>query len=153
MGSLNKVLLIGRIGQDPEKRVTQAGQSVVTVSLATSESYKDKSGNRQTKTEWHKIIFWNQQAELIEQYCKKGSQIYVEGAIQTREWQDKDGNKRWSAEIIARQMQFLDSKQQQEGQSQGNQQSSQQQYGGDGQAGNHSVPPGGGGYVKDDIPY
>ena len=108
-------MLIGRLGQDPEKRVTQTGQSVATLSLATSETYKDKSGNKQEKTEWHKVVFWNQQAELIEQYCKKGSQLYIEGTLQTREWQDKDGNKRWTTEVVSRRMQFLDSRPQNTG--------------------------------------
>ncbi len=110
MGYLNKVLLIGRMGQDPEKRITPAGHSVVNISLATTEYFKDKSGNKQEKTEWHRVVFWNRQAELIEQYCRKGSQLYVEGALQTEEWQDKDGNKRQTTKIIARSMQFLDSK-------------------------------------------
>ncbi|MBU3917775.1 single-stranded DNA-binding protein [bacterium] len=112
MGYLNKVLLIGRLGQDPEKRITPAGHSVVNVSLATTEYFKDKSGNRQEKTEWHKVVFWNRQAEIVEQYCKKGSQIYIEGALQTEEWQDKDGNKRQTTKIIARALQLLDPKSQ-----------------------------------------
>lgn len=109
MGNLNKVLLIGRLGQDPEKRVTPQGASVVTLSLATSEKYKDRSGNLQEKTEWHRVVFWNQQAETIEKYCKKGSQLYIEGRLQTKEWQDKDGGKRWSTEINGSSFQFLDS--------------------------------------------
>jgi len=108
MGSLNKVILIGRLGQDPEKRSTPAGHSVVNVSIATSENYTDKSGNKQEKTEWHRVVFWNKLAELVEQYLKKGSQCYVEGSLQTREWQDKDGSKRWSTEIQASSLQFLD---------------------------------------------
>jgi len=131
MGYLNKVLLIGRLGQDPEKKVTQTGQSVASISLATTEYYKDKSGSKQEKTEWHKVVFWGKQADLVEQYCKKGSQIYVEGALQTREWKDKDGNKRWTTEVVGRQIQFLDSKggdnQQGGNQNQGNQQQSQHQ--------------------------
>ncbi len=110
MGNLNKVLLIGHIGQDPEKRITPGGHSVVNISLATTERFKDKEGNNQERTEWHRVVFWNRQAELIEQYCGKGSQIYVEGSLQTREWQDKDGNRRFSTDIVARNMQFLDSK-------------------------------------------
>ncbi len=110
MGYLNKVLLIGRLGQDPEKRITPSGHTVVNISLATTEYFKDQGGNKQERTEWHRVVFWNKQAELIEQYCKKGSQLYVEGALQTREWQDKDGNRRFSTDVVARQMQFLDSK-------------------------------------------
>jgi single-strand DNA-binding protein len=110
MGYLNKVLLIGRIGQEPEKRITPTGQSVVNISLATTEYFKDKSGNKQDRTEWHRIVLWNRLAEIVEQYCHKGSQLYVEGSIQTKEWQDKDGNKRYTTEIIARNIQLLDSK-------------------------------------------
>ena len=124
MGYLNKVMLIGRLGQDPEKRVTPAGHSVVNISLATTEYYKDKSGNKQEKTEWHRVIFWNRQAEIVEQYCKKGSQIYVEGGLQTSSWQDKDGNKRYTTEVVARGMQFLDSKPQTGGYQDNNQPSS-----------------------------
>ncbi len=108
MGNLNKVLLIGYLGQDPEKRVTQNGNSVTTVNLATTERFTDKQGNRQDRTEWHRIVFWNKQAELIEQYCRKGSQIYIEGRLQTRDWQDQSGNKRYTTEIVASSMQFLD---------------------------------------------
>lgn len=114
MGYLNKVLLIGRLGQDPEKRITPSGHTVVNISLATTEYFKDQGGNKQERTEWHRVVFWNRQAELIEQYCRKGSQIYVEGSLQTREWQDKDGNRRFSTDIVARNMQFLDSKPQPE---------------------------------------
>lgn len=108
--SLNKVLLIGRLGQDPEKRVTPSGASVVNVSLATSDRFKDKTGNFQERTEWHRLVFWNRSAEIVEQYCRKGSQLYIEGTLQTREWQDKDGNKRYTTEIMVRNMQMLDSK-------------------------------------------
>lgn len=109
MANLNKVLLIGRIGQEPEKRVTQSGHCVVNISLATSEYYKDQSGNKQEKTEWHRVIFWNKLAEIIIQYCSKGKQIYVEGKIQTKEWNDKNGNRRLTTEIVAQSMQMLDS--------------------------------------------
>ena len=110
MGYLNKVLLIGRLGQDPEKRITPSGHTVVNVSIATTEYFKDQGGNKQERTEWHRVVFWNRQAELVEQYCKKGSQLYVEGSLQTREWQDKDGNRRFSTDVVARNMQFLDSR-------------------------------------------
>ncbi len=108
MGSLNKVLLIGFLGQDPEKRVTSGGHSVVTVNLATTERFKDREGNKQERTEWHRLVFWNLKADLVEQYCKKGSQLYVEGSLQTREWLDKDGNKRYTTEIQVRNLEFLD---------------------------------------------
>ena len=110
MGYLNKVLLIGRMGQDPEKRITPAGHSVLNISIATTEYFKDQSGNKKERTEWHKVVFWNRQAEIVEQYCRKGSQLYVEGSLQTRDWQDKDGNKRYTTEIVARNLQLLDSR-------------------------------------------
>jgi single-strand DNA-binding protein len=110
MGYLNKVILIGRLGQDPEKRITPSGHSVVNISLATTEYFKSKDGNKQERTEWHRIVLWNHLGDIIEQYCKKGSQLYVEGTLQTREWQDKDGNRRFSTDIVARNIQFLDSK-------------------------------------------
>jgi single-strand DNA-binding protein len=120
MGNLNKALLIGRLGQEPEKRVTAQGASVVTLNLATTEKYKDKTGIQQERTEWHRVIFWNQQAEVIEKYCRKGSQLYIEGRIQTREWQDKDGNKRWTTEIVGQNFQFLDPANYQGGNQDGN---------------------------------
>jgi len=110
MGYLNKVLLIGRLGQDPEKRITPSGHTVVNISLATTEYFKDQGGNKQERTEWHRVVLWNRLAEIVEQYCQKGSQIYVEGSLQTREWQDKDGNRRFSTDITARSIQLLDSK-------------------------------------------
>ena len=94
MAGLNKVMLIGNLGKDPEVRALESGVPVATFSLATSESYKDKEGNRQTATEWHNIVVWRGLAEVAEKYLKKGSQIYVEGKLKTRNWQDKDGNTR-----------------------------------------------------------
>jgi len=110
MGYLNKVMLIGRLGQDPEKRVTPNGASVINISMATTENWKDQSGDKQEKTEWHKLVFWNKLADIVEQYCKKGSQIYVEGSLQTRAWENKDNVKMYTTEIVVRQMQMLDSK-------------------------------------------
>ncbi|PCI28274.1 MAG: single-stranded DNA-binding protein [SAR324 cluster bacterium] len=138
MGNLNKVLLIGRLGKDPEKRVTQQGASVVTLTMATSEKFKDRTGNMQEKTEWHKIVFWNKQAEVLEQYCRKGSELYIEGSLQTREWQDKDGNKRWSTEIAGRNFQFLGAAGQGQGQGQGYQANQ-----GGAQQGGYQQPQGG----------
>lgn len=111
MGNLNKVLLIGRITQDIEKRVTSGGNSVASVSFVTNEKYKDKQGQNQEKSEFHKLVFWNQQAELVEKWCHKGSQLFIEGSLQTREWLDKNQNKRYTTEIVVKNMQFLDSKQ------------------------------------------
>lgn len=104
-------MLIGRLGNAVEKRVIPSGASVATVSLATSERFKDKSGQMQERTEWHRVVLWNRLADLAEQYLNKGSQIYIEGSLRTNEWQDKDGNKRYTTEIQAQTMQFLDPKQ------------------------------------------
>jgi len=111
MGYLNKVILIGRLGQEPEKKITPSGHTVVNISLATTEYFKDPAGQKQEKTEWHRIVLWNRLGEIVEQYCKKGSQLYVEGSLQTRDWQDNDGNKRYSTDIITRNIQLLDSRQ------------------------------------------
>jgi single-strand DNA-binding protein len=105
--SVNKVILVGRLGRDPETRYTGGGQAVANFSLATDESYKDKSGERQKRTEWHKIVVWGKQAEIAQQYLKKGSLIFVEGRIQSREWQDKEGQKRTSYEIVATNFRML----------------------------------------------
>ena len=162
MGNLNKVLLIGRIGQEPEKRITPAGHSVMNVSLATTEYYKDQSGSRQERTEWHRLVFWNRQAEIVEQFCRKGSQIFVEGSLQTREWQDKDGNKRYTTEIVVRSLQMLDSKQSTGGSYQGSSQQNQQEdpfYASPPSYQNHQQPEQGPGsvgnddFIEDDIPF
>jgi single-strand DNA-binding protein len=105
--SVNKVILVGRIGRDPETRFTGGGQAVANFSVATDESYKDKNGERQKRTEWHKIVVWGKQAEIAQQYLKKGSLIFIEGRIQSREWQDKEGQKRTSFEIIASNFRML----------------------------------------------
>jgi single-strand DNA-binding protein len=105
--SVNKVILVGRLGRDPETRYTGGGQAVANFSLATDETYKDKSGERQKRTEWHKIVVWGKQAEIAQQYLKKGSLIFVEGRIQSREWQDKEGQKRTSFEIVANNFRML----------------------------------------------
>ncbi len=105
--SVNKVILVGRLGRDPETRYTGAGQAVANFSLATDESYKDKNGERQKRTEWHKIVVWGKQAEIAQQYLKKGSLVFIEGRIQSREWQDKEGQKRTSFEIVANNFRML----------------------------------------------
>jgi single-strand DNA-binding protein len=105
--SVNKVILVGRLGRDPETRFTGGGQAVANFSLATDETYKDKNGERQKRTEWHKITVWGKQAEIAQQYLKKGSLVYVEGRIQTREWQDKEGQKRTSYDIVANNFRML----------------------------------------------
>jgi single-strand DNA-binding protein len=105
--SVNKVILVGRLGRDPETRFTSGGQAVANFSVATDESYKDRNGERQKRTEWHKIVVWGKQAEIAQQYLKKGSLVFIEGRIQSREWQDKEGQKRTSFEIVATNFRML----------------------------------------------
>jgi single-strand DNA-binding protein len=105
--SVNKVILVGRLGRDPETRYTGGGQAVANFSVATDETYKDRNGERQKRTEWHKIVVWGKQAEIAQQYLKKGSLIFIEGRIQSREWQDKEGQKRTSFEIVANNFRML----------------------------------------------
>ncbi len=105
--SVNKVILVGRLGRDPETRYTGGGQAVANFSVATDETYKDKAGDRQKRTEWHKIVVWGKQAEIAQQYLKKGSLVFIEGRIQSREWQDKEGQKRTSFEIVASNFRML----------------------------------------------
>ncbi|HET6931616.1 MAG TPA: single-stranded DNA-binding protein [Candidatus Acidoferrum sp.] len=105
--SVNKVILVGRLGRDPETRFTSGGQAVANFSVATDETYKDRNGERQKRTEWHKIVVWGKQAEIAQQYLKKGSLIFIEGRIQSREWQDKEGQKRTSFEIVATNFRML----------------------------------------------
>jgi len=108
MSGVNKVILIGRLGQDPEVKFMQSGTAVCNFSMATSETWKDKeSGEKQEKTEWHKITAWRRLAEICGEYLHKGSQVYIDGKLQTRSWEDQDGNKRWTTEIVAAQMQML----------------------------------------------
>jgi single-strand DNA-binding protein len=101
MGSVNKVILVGNLGRDAELRYTPGGAAVATLNLATTEVWNDKQNQRQEKTEWHRIILWGKQAESLQEYLTKGKQIYVEGRLQTRQWDDKDGNKRYTTEIKA----------------------------------------------------
>ena len=109
-GSLNKVLLIGRLGADPEIKQMVNGKSVARLSLATSQSWKDKNtSEQQERTEWHRVVFFNRLAEIVEQYVKKGSKLYIEGRLQTRSW-EQDGIKRYTTEIVANEMQMLDSR-------------------------------------------
>jgi single-strand DNA-binding protein len=107
MSSLNKVMLIGHLGKDPEIRYTSEGSPVANFSLATSENWTDKNGSRQERTEWHTIVAWTKLADLAKRFLSKGRQVYIEGRIQSREWNDRDGNKRRTTEIIATQMVLL----------------------------------------------
>lgn len=107
---VNKVILVGNLGNDPEVRYMPNGNAVANISLATSDSWKDKNtGEQQEKTEWHRVVFFNRLAEIVEQYVKKGSKLYVEGRLQTRSW-EQDGVKRYTTEIVANEMQMLDSR-------------------------------------------
>jgi len=107
MAGINKAILVGNLGKDPEIRTIENGRKVATFSLATTESYKDKNGERVDQTEWHNIVFWGPIADVIERYLKKGSQIYVEGKIRTRSYEDKDGNKKYITEILGDKMTML----------------------------------------------
>ena len=107
---VNKVILIGNLGADPELRYTPSGAAVATLSVATNEVWKDNDGNQQQRTEWHRVILWRKLAEVAGQYLSKGSQVYIEGRLQTRSWEDKDGVKRYTTEIIGNNMQMLGKK-------------------------------------------
>lgn len=148
MLGVNKVILIGNLGKDPELRYTPGGQPVATFSLATTERWSDKNGQRQDRTEWHNIVVWGKLAELVNQYLKKGRSAYIEGKITTRSWDDRDGVKKYRTEIVASQVQFI---------------------GGNGSSGNDSGPsytdqnvpgfdmapiePSSGGSVDEDLPF
>src|SRR5580658_6430969 len=109
--SVNKAILVGRLGRDPETRYTSGGQAVANFTLATDETFKDRSGERQKRTEWHRIVLWGKLAEIAQQYLKKGMLVYIEGRIQTRQWEDKrDGQKKTTTEIVANVMRMLTSR-------------------------------------------
>jgi single-strand DNA-binding protein len=108
MSGVNKVILVGRLGTEPEVRSTPGGQQVATLSIATSESWM-KDGKKEEKTEWHRVVLWGRQAELAQKYLKKGRMVYIEGKLQTRSWDDKQGQKRYTTEIVANNLQFIDS--------------------------------------------
>jgi single-strand DNA-binding protein len=109
--SVNKAILVGRLGRDPETRYTSGGQAVANFTLATDETFKDRAGERQKRTEWHRVVLWGKLAEIAQQYLKKGMLVYVEGRIQTRQWEDKrDGQKRQTTEIVGNVMRMLTSR-------------------------------------------
>lgn len=110
MANLNKVMLIGRLGQDPEIRYTQSGSAVANVTIATNDYWTDKQGGKQERTEWHSLVLWGKLADLAQSYLKKGSQVYVEGRLQTRDWEDQQGQKHYKTEVVVTTMQFLDPK-------------------------------------------
>ena len=108
--SVNKVILVGRLGKDPELKYTQGGTAVVKFSLATDETWKDQSGERQQRTEWHNVVAWRKLAEICGQYLNKGKLVYIEGKLQTRSWDDKEGHKRYTTEVVADNMVMLSGK-------------------------------------------
>ena len=107
---VNKVILIGNVGADPELRYTPSGTAVTNFNMATNESWTDNSGDKQERTEWHRIVVWGRLAEICNQYLRKGSKVYIEGRLQTRNWEGQDGQKRYTTEVVARDMQMLDSR-------------------------------------------
>jgi single-strand DNA-binding protein len=135
MASVNKVILIGNLGRDPELRFTQDGRGVANFTLATNERWSDKQGNDQERTEWHRIVVWGKQAETCAQYLQKGRSVYVEGRLQTRDWEDKEGHKRQTTEVVAQRVQFLGGR------------------GNGGPRGDTPSPPGSEGQGGDDIPF
>jgi len=111
MKGVNKVILVGSLGKDPEVRYSPEGKAMANISVATSEQWNDKqTGEKVEKTEWHKVVFFGRLAEVVGEYLKKGSQVYIEGKIQTRKWQDRDGNDKYTTEVVAREMQMLGGK-------------------------------------------
>jgi len=157
---LNKVMLIGYLGKDPETRYTQGGMAVANFNIATSERRKDKDGQMQEITEWHRIVVWDKLAETCGTYLHKGSKVYIEGKIQTKKWQDQNGNERYTTEIIAREMRMLDSKGSADSGSHSNS-NSQSGYGSGGAGGGsqdsfYSEPPAGmmgGGQGGNEVPF
>lgn len=109
MSGVNKALVIGRLGADPESRQLSSGQTVTTLSVATSETWNDKDGQKQERTEWHRVVVWGKLADICAKYLSKGRQVYVEGRLQTRSWEDQNGQKRYTTEIVANNVQFLGS--------------------------------------------
>ena len=108
---VNKAIIVGNLGRAPEVRYSASGNAIANVTVATTDSWKDRqSGERQERTEWHRVVFFNRLAEIVAEYLKKGSQVFIEGRIQTRKWEDKDGNERWTTEIVANEMQMLGSR-------------------------------------------
>lgn len=126
MASVNKAIIVGTLGRDPEVRYLNNGDAACNLSVATSESWKDKSGEKQERTEWHRISMFGKLAEIAGQYLAKGSSVYLEGKLQTRKWTDKDGVDKYTTEIIADRMQMLGGKEQRQGQQQEQRQESQQ---------------------------
>ena len=149
---INKALILGNVGNDPEIRQTQDGKAIANLSIATSEVWKDQQGQRQEKSEWHRVVAYGKLAEIIGQYVKKGSKVYIEGKIQTRKWQDQSGNDKYTTEIVANEMQMLDSPSQGQGQQQGGYQQPQQQQPVSGMNARQPNPSAQGGYAQPQQP-
>ncbi len=115
MAGVNKVILVGNLGKDPEVRHLDNGRAVANFSMATSETYKNKQGERVTNTEWHNVVLWTPLAEIAEKFLKKGNQVYIEGKLTTRSWDDQDGNKRYTTEVVGREMTLLGSREDNQG--------------------------------------
>ena len=145
MASLNKVMLIGNLGKDPEVRYTASGQAVASFSLATSEKFKSKTGEWEELTEWHNITLWGKLAEIAGEYLAKGKTVYIEGRLQTRKWQDKNGNDRYTTDIVGDKMQMLSGK----GERRGGEAGSAPAGGGSGGGSSYEEPP----FQDDDIPF
>ena len=140
---INKAIIVGNLGADPEIRTTQSGTQVTTFNVATSERWRDKDGQQQESTEWHRIVAWGKLAEICGNYLNKGSRVYIEGKIQTRKWQDQSGNDRYTTEIVAREMKMLDRRE-----------SGSDSYGGGGGSQqNYPEPSPGYGGVGEDVPF
>ena len=156
MASVNKVILIGNLGRDPETRYMPDGGAITNISIATTENWKDKNGEKQEKTEWHRVAFFGKLAEIAGEYLKKGSQVYVEGRLQTRKWQDKDGQDKYTTEIVANAMQMLGSRQGMGGGGRDEPPSDREPSGGSGRpAAKPAGKPAGGKFddFEDDIPF
>ena len=156
MASVNKVILIGNLGRDPETRYMPEGGAITNISIATTEKWKDKNGEMQEKTEWHRVAFFGKLAEIAGEYLKKGSQVYVEGRLQTRKWQDKDGQDKYTTEIVADRMQMLGSRQGMGGGGRGAEGGSAEEGGGGGSRPASKAPAKSGGKFddfEDDIPF
>ncbi|MGY6589077.1 MAG: single-stranded DNA-binding protein [Wenzhouxiangella sp.] len=145
---INKVILIGNLGADPETRHTAGGSAVTNLSLATTEAWRDRqTGENQEKTEWHRVVMFSKLAEIAGEYLRKGSKVYIEGRLQTRKWQDRDGNDRWTTEIVANDMQMLD------GRGGSDSLDGDSGYGGARQQSSGGPPSSQGGPMEDDIPF
>jgi len=154
MASVNKVILIGNLGADPETRYLPSGDAVTNIRIATTDTWKDKSGEKQEHTEWHRIAFFGKLAEIAGEYLKKGSPVYIEGRIRTRKWQDKEGQDRYSTEIVADRMQLLGGR----GGGSGSESMAREPAAASGDGGGAKASPpkkGGGGFdeMDDDIPF